>query len=62
MRDDIKEVVEYIFKHSKRLEVDIANADKKHEDDRVEYYKGAKDTCVMFLRLIDDVLEKNKEC
>ena len=60
MRVDLMKLTGYMEGHSSRLNLDIANAQKKHEKDKEEFYKGAKGATDMFLRMLNDVLERNK--
>jgi NAD(P)H-nitrite reductase large subunit len=60
MRQDIEKLVQYMEGHSSRLNLDIANSQKRHDGDKEEFYKGAKGATEMFLRMTKDVLERNK--
>jgi len=60
IKQDLEELFIYMNGHCERLEKDISIAFDRQDDDKVEYYKGAKGATDMFLRLMQDVLEKNQ--
>jgi hypothetical protein len=60
IKQDLEELFIYMNGHCERLTLDIKNAEDRKDDAKVEYYKGAKGATDMFLRLMQDVLEKNQ--
>jgi hypothetical protein len=59
MKEDLEKLVQYMEGHSQRLNLDIANAQKRQEKDKEQFYEGAKGATEMFLRLTKEVLERN---
>jgi hypothetical protein len=59
LRKDIEDLFTYMNGHDERLSLDIANAQKRGDKDKEEFYKGAKGATDMFLRLLKEILEKN---
>lgn len=47
--------------HKRRLKQDIDNSLKNNDEETENYYKGSKDTCEMFLRYLDEIVENNND-
>ena len=60
VKQNLEELFIYMNGHCERLTLDIKNAEARNDSDKVEYYKGAKGATEMFLRLMQDILEKDK--
>jgi hypothetical protein len=61
LNKDLHKVRDYISGHSDRLQLDIDKAMAEYDHHHENYYKGAKDTCKVFLRLIDDIIERDRK-
>lgn len=57
--DDLLDLKKYMESHCSRLTLDIKRESEKHDTVQEEFYKGAKQSTEMFVRLIGDIIEKN---
>ena len=58
LKEDVEKLVGYMLGHSGRLDKDIANAQKRGDNDKVNFYEGAKGATDMFSMMIHDILNK----